>query len=402
VTIDGHPYHVSVTAPSVEIAAQVAVAPGANSVDVVVEDIVGRKTTRTISLEIDADGPAITFDPQETAKLLTGFAYDPAGVSSLRIGGDEATLEPDDQGVVRFLIPIDPLRVTLPIPFVCADGLGNRSYGEVPDDALVMAKGESRLVVADAVYGFAASTRTTSFAYQGASIAPRVVFAQVTPPRVAFWGIKEGDVFSQDDITVQVRVVADAPVENVWLQGRALRPIPGKSRQLVGGIVRLEPGPNAITVLVRAEDGGEAVVSVEVVRAEDDVTRMDRLNLLFENPQWRGDAPAQWTGFANQIVTGLSDWLVQERRCNIVERQAFEIIHRELVIDTTRAPEERSITQGQLEAADLVVVASMQHDSEVLQIALDIGGTSSTRGPVDMDSLVYADRLEVAGIAQSA
>lgn len=93
VVINGERVPLRVTAQEVLIERTVTLVPGTNSFNIEVTDIFGNSTVEQVSLRLDTDGPAISFNtPILLPGTIRGVAFDPSGIEAMYIGDSKAIL----------------------------------------------------------------------------------------------------------------------------------------------------------------------------------------------------------------------------------------------------------------------------------------------------------------------
>ncbi|HIJ64760.1 MAG TPA: hypothetical protein HPP77_02325 [Candidatus Hydrogenedentes bacterium] len=382
IAVNGVPWPVAVSAPEIPFSQAISLQPGDNQVMVAVTDLTGKDATRTVFLFCDVDGPAVSFDRAVgTGDIVTGVLFDPAGVASMRIGGEEAALSDKGAGMAAFAC--ESARASL--PFEAFDTLGNVTRGRTP----------SRLVASSSVRGygpFPDSGRVVSVGLGSRMLMVGGYLYTVTaalpedsrpgPVSVRFLEMRDGQAYRLPQIDVQFAVDAENTVAAAEVNGFPVPVAPGRRSQDLSRRVNLpeaEEGPVEFEIVATATDAvgnaAEAKVKIERVATPLELP-VGRLNVAVLGHVWEGNSPT-FEGAAGMVTDWLEGELFNkyERFC-LVDRGNLDVVLTEQLISELLAKRSARLQRG-LQAAEVIVVGRIHRDSEGVEIILQASSTET-------------------------
>ncbi|MFP6584259.1 MAG: tetratricopeptide repeat protein [Candidatus Hydrogenedentota bacterium] len=400
-----------VSTRELELEHPINVQPGMNVIQVAAEDVSGNRTTISVRMKVDVDGPTVRFDsPLVLPGTVRGVVHDPAGVSEFYIGDVRVELEPDDDNTFSF----EGAATEVINVFRCVDNLGNTTEGVIdgPDIAWFDAP-----ALSDAQ--FASSRRVEALSddvvavYQGGKIVGLIRTAQNTAPeagiRVKFANLMDDQEYYKDEIAVVMQIDSLAPIDSLELNGQTVEGIvPGWTSQRVSRRIRLdEKGDHTISAVIHDVNGKTDLDEVVIKRVLPDVEDVSaKLNVALLG-SFSDDTDPEMQQYATDARDELEFVLEEEKRFSVLNRESIdEIIDEQLLRSALGSTKDRE-TLGQLEIADylfIVVLKKYGDNVEMFVHAFDSLTSHETIvdvfGPVhdsdDLTNLTYdlALRLE--------
>ena len=385
VEVNGASIDIRVIDPEVPFSCPVTLAPGANLVRVRIVDLAGNEFADDITLEADLDGPAVSFDtPVAVPGVITGVVFDRSGVAALTVGGTEARLVQQEEGLYRFEIAVRS--PSTPLDFRCRDALGNTTDGLVPlpDD-----KGDQPAPLALASNDPAHGTMV---------MAASVVKSE--PLRIRLDNIPEGAAYYQQEIIVALNARSKAPIERLTLLGEEVDVVPARNDVYITRRVRLDPGDNALEAAVVDIEGNQAA-DARSVRLEE--SELDNMKNKLAVAMMAKSIPAD--DLTRGVIDGLhalrdsnvgasNNGETLQGRFSVVSRENLEAVLREQELSAELASTERALLLNKLIPFEVLLQIQANLDNGTLEIVAD--GVSSEKG------VYVTGRVDVAGDEKDA
>jgi hypothetical protein len=384
--INGVAAPIDVSAPEIQVTRNIAIPAGDATVIVEAIDITGKRSVETFTFATDHDGPAIGFNvPVVVPGMVTGTAYDPAGVDKIEIGGAQAAVSKSGERVT-FTVDLQHVDTTVPLRFTATDTLGNTTSGAVPTDRLVLSGGKRTWSV-----GFASAPTTLehnglrAHFVDGRPVAiTRVAQADAAPLAIDFTNLADGQRYLKDEIIVSLHIASGAEIAEVTLNDT---PVPGilpevRDQRISRRILVDAMGPATITATVRDTTGAEATRQVQIERVPTAVEELDRkLSLAILGNVWEGANPGL-AEEANFITDELTRILYERRRFDLVSRDTMPevLAEQELAAALGKGP-----ASSKLIPAELMVAGRIRRGADSFEIVLQ------AVDPQTSQILAYAD-----------
>jgi len=396
VLVNDSPVPVSVSAQELPFSVETAISPGDNDIRVTAEDLLGKASTVVVRVRCDVDGPAVSFDsPVTVPGRISGVAFDPSGVSQVRIAGEPAMLSPGENGQAVFSIELQKEGLAPPLQYECQDALGNVTQGHVPVNTVMISEIEPTIVFASTeehvlplIGKIAAVTVGGQFVALTAIESPG---SGQQGPAIRFTDLKTGQKFLMDEIVVGLDIDAANPVAKAQLNGIDLDLIPGRTVQRLSRRVSLQPGVNQLEA--SAEDTAQQVgtASVAVERQTTAVEQPEgRLSVAVLGNVWKGNSPL----LENEAAV-IADELVRELeargRFNLIDRSLLPEVLAEQELSAALSSKDGRLALGKVVPAELVFVGRARRDAESLEIVLEALSTETS---------LLMGRADVAGSAR--
>lgn len=391
VTINGHAFDVRVSAPEVAFSYSVPMEPGDNAIEITATDLLGKSTTTRVNLQIDIDGPVVSFDsPLVFPGQIAGIAYDPSGIAAVWVGGREAAVSPGQDGQTSFSIELPQGEVKPPVLYEAEDGLGNKTRGRLPVDLVVLSGVPQGPVFAKSeaeVSLLRGGVRALNF--QGRTIALAAAASNAQPLSVELGNIRDGQEYFMDEIVVALDIACTDGIASVELNDEPVNVMPNRPRQRVSRRLRLEPGANEIAVAVCDTSGRSADDRRTVMRGANDIEQAKgKLGIAFLS----NVAHIQNTA-TNAETEGILDLLAAtetvSRRFTVVDRSLLAEVLQEQELVLALASRKGKLELGKVVPAEVMFVPRIRRDPETIEIVLEGIGTET--------GVRVAQRVDVAG-----
>jgi len=387
VAVGGESFPVYVSAPELPFEQEVALAPGANDIEIVVTDLMGRTAKTTVSTRSDVDGPALSFDgPVVVPGRVSGVAFDSAGVAGVRIAGKSADLTPTGDGLAEFSIDVAREDLAAPVWYEGEDTLGNITRGNLgrnlPEQAILLPWDEPPVVfAADGPRLVPLTSRLHALVVGGQVLAlTAVTDADRTPGKadVRFANLREGQKYFRNEIVATVDIDAPSPVAKAEINGAPLDTIPGRAVQHLARRIPLEPGPNPLTALAEDVDGNQGQAAVAIERELTTVEEISaKLNVAILGNVWEGNSPLL-EGEAQLIVSMLTSELDQFSRFKLVDRSLLPEALSELQLSAALGDRDERLALGKIVPAEIMLIGKVHRDAESIEIMLHAVSTETT------------------------
>ncbi len=135
-SINRHPLFVELAEPRLPFTHDMVLHDGANAIDLVAVDLLGRKTHRRVTVHLDRYGPLVSLGRVELAGtpphqrvLVQGMVSDRHRIARFELAGRPVRLQPGTASVFRQDMPIQLGATSL--PFEAEDAAGNMTRGEI-------------------------------------------------------------------------------------------------------------------------------------------------------------------------------------------------------------------------------------------------------------------------------
>ena len=374
VVINGERVPLRVTAQEVLIERTVTLVPGTNSFNIEVTDIFGNSTVEQVSLRLDTDGPAISFNtPIVLPGTIRGVAFDPSGIEAMYIGDSKAILGLGAGGETTFEFFVEEISDRFVPQFRCVDALGNSTEGLLPLDG-ILTEALRRDVV------FASSTSVVPLndeiaaVYVGGELLAVIRSAQADrlpgAPRIEFTNLLDGQRYLKDEIVVSLDIQSTKAIQSIELNGQPIETIvPGRGSQRISRRIRIEDeGEHRIIATVVDVSGALGTVEVVIERRLPQVEEVSaRLSVALLGDLSRSD-DASLHEQAEYLRSELPFALDESGRFNVIDRESIEtVIEEQQLIAALGSVKERQ-RLGQLEMADFLLIADLRKYGENLEI----------------------------------
>lgn len=376
VKVNGEPVPLLVMAQEVPVERTVALAPGANTIDIEVTDVAGNTIVEQVRLQRDTDGPAIRFDtPIVLPGTVRGVAFDPSEVKAMYIGDAQARLSRGADGQTVFEFSVEEISDRFVPQFRCEDALGNSTTGLLPLDGIQTEAFHRDVVLASSTSVVPVDDEIAAV-YRGGELIAVVRAARPEPqpgaPRIEFTNLLDGQRYLKDEIVVSLVVESADAVQTVALNGEAIETIiPARGSQRISRRIRIEDeGEHRIAATVTDASGAVGSADVTIERRLPQVEEVSaRLSLTLLGDLSRSD-DTSLQDQAEYVRSELPFALDERGRFHIIDRDSIEtVIEEQQLVAALGSVKERQ-RLGQLEMADYLLIADLRRYTENLEIVL--------------------------------
>ncbi|MBX7257663.1 MAG: hypothetical protein K1Y02_14985 [Candidatus Hydrogenedentes bacterium] len=391
--VGDHEVEVPVTSREFLFSQRVTLTPGINDLTVIAEDLAGMRATQSLKLQVDLDGPAVSFDtPIVVPGTVHGVVFDPDGVASLKVAGNDATLTLGGNGSVAFVIDVTgPDSAGQALTYEAKDNLGNTTKGVVPGDALRL------------TFNLMGSVQPHWRPEDSRNTAPPILLrlasgdpsAESPPPlRIDFQNLRNGQQYQRDEIVASVRIEGTGPVADGSINSYSLTLIPDRAIQYVSRRVSLSEGTNTFTASARDSHGnsGSATVTVErkptILEAPENRLTVTSLGLV-----WAGNAP-KLEGEREFLYDRLNQSMAEQNRFNFADRSLMPQILDEQQLSAVLGSREGRLTLTQVTPAEAVVIGRARRDPTSLEVVMEAFSTETGLSIARADVAGRADTVE--------
>jgi len=383
ITIDGSPYLVEVSAKEIPFSHAITLLPGDNEIEMVAEDLTGKRTTRVVRIESDVDGPAMSFDaPVEVPGSVTGVAFDPAGVASVRIAGKPASLSAEEAGLVKFSVDLARADLTPPLQYESGDSYGNITRGRLPLDTLVLSSLPPQFVFASRNPAVAqVSDGVQALILGGEVLALSTSTSKdgsVATPEIDFENLRDGQRYLKDNVHVRLDIYAPNPIREAVLKGSPLRPIRGRKTLHITRNIPLDVGENQISASATDVEGLVGEKSVTIERDETKVEELEsKLNIAIPGIVWQGNIPARGDELEVMRSRFSRELDKLDRFGKVLDRDDLGLILDEQELNLLLVDKKKRLVQGEIKTADVMFIGRARRDPEIIEIVMQAFSTET-------------------------
>lgn len=372
ITIDGTPYLLDASAAQVTVTTPLTLASGSNTVVVAATDIAGNRSELAIAIPRDYDGPAISFDPVGvTANVVSGRAFDPAGIQEMRLDGLPMSLETLSDGSVQFHAVRASATADAPI-CIATDRLGNVTTTPVPGE---IRSREARNRPSVRLAGQIDPAWLTQWLSAAVEDAPAAEVDQIRLTNLA-----DGQRYLMDEIVVSIEASTPDGIGAIAVDGVPLTGIvPGAHAQHLSRRIRLADfGERTVVASLTDAAGHVAQTQATIFRAPTDIEQPgERLRVALLGNLWEGAGPAL-ENEAAFVTDELTSALFRRGRVDIVSRDALPRVLEEQELQTVLGSRDLPAGLRQIVPADLLAVGKVRRTGHTMEIVLQAVSTETS------------------------
>jgi tetratricopeptide (TPR) repeat protein/TolB-like protein len=319
---------------------------GRHEVTVEARNLLGKKTSRSVVIRVDREGPVITvekIEQDQTAPeggiVIFGSVYDEAGVLQLVLNGEPLRQGSGPEVTFRQRVP----KARKELEMVARDRLGNETSATIPLDLSGRMRPSIKLALA------------------GSGESPLVLGASVTgkdtrPPDIKFKGWTESQTVFLGKIYIEGQVVDEGTVESLTINKAPILRRKGRSI-FFGHLADLREGDNEIHVEAKDQAGNLAEKKLLVKRRVPQALQLqERLSLSVLPFELNGVVSESSVSFQDRLI----DSLVNQNRFRVVERAKLDVILQEQKLSRTELIDKNTALRlGKLVAAQSIVTGSI-------------------------------------------
>jgi len=356
---------------------------GRHEVTVEARNLLGKKTSRSVVIRVDREGPVITvekIEEDQTAHeggiVIVGSVYDEAGVLQLDLNGE--TFREVGGAEISFRQRVPKARKELEM--VARDRLGNETSATLP-------------------LGLSGKTwPSIRLALAGSGESPLVLAASAAgkdtrPPEIKLKGWTESQTVFLDKIYVEGQVVDEGTVESLTINKTPVLRRKGQSI-FFSHLAELREGDNEILVEARDQAGNLAEKKLLVKRRVPQALQLqERLSLSVLPFEQNGVVSESSVSFQDRLI----DSLVNQNRFRVVERAKLDVILQEQKLSSTELIDKNTALRlGKLVAAQSIVTGSIIETGTGTEIVARLADTETSEILASED--VYDEVKDPAGL----
>jgi tetratricopeptide (TPR) repeat protein len=335
VAINGRAQFIELAEPRLAFQQEIALQDGANTLDLVAVDLVGKPARQRLTVTLDRHGPLVGLErverlgtPPHQRLRLTGWLSDSSRVVRFVLAGRPLTLPPGQEWAWQEEVPLAPDMAAL--PFEAEDAAGNVTRGAI---VLEPVGRETQLI--------REGTSVRPGLTHWASLAPEPVLSDLNaagprlpqvaqssdlpPPVITLTNLAAQQTTYYDTVYLEGQVTAASPLTALTINNTSLWRRQGL-QLFFGYIAALQPGDNRFVLEAVDQAGKRTHQEIVVHRKVAEVKRLDaRLRITLLPLEKKGEA----TALAETVYDSLLTALLDQGRFQLVERDKLEAILRE-------------------------------------------------------------------------
>jgi curli biogenesis system outer membrane secretion channel CsgG len=326
---------------------KLALSQGRHTVEIEVENLIGKITKQTLTIQVDREGPTIVVDQIElkdtaTGKevLIGGSIFDEAGVSELTIYGRRLAIT---RGVEvsfakKLALDKDELEV------IAKDTLKNQTTARISLSSFKTG-GISRIMLACSDCDEPATRIAGIFGLN-----------DTRPPEILLKGWTGSQTVFQEKIYLEGQVRDQNKIVDLLLNDKQILRRRGNII-FFNRLVELAEGENILAIKAGDEKGNSAQKVITVVRRIPKVLQLnERLSMTVLPFEQKGELSEISNSFQDYLINDL----VNRNRFNMVERTKLEAILEEQKLSRTKLFDEKTALKlGRLIASQVITAGSI-------------------------------------------
>lgn len=377
---------------------------GENRITVTAADLAGNKSTTTLTLQVDREGPLIILDEYadgetvDTAEItLAGLLVDDSDVAELEINDEkvplERAIEPEFSRKLRLQKGGNDIRIK------ARDAVGNTTEDVInlifdptpskrgPQKTELLPWRHAKSVVPAGGRLLPAPVRLTPGEWYASARHPLYASSRggTRPPVLKLKGLKDETTVTIEKYLIEGKAIAIGKnqVDLILINDEPLDTKPGKSL-IFSHLVELEEGENSFSIVIIDTAGGETVREVRIIREVPAVhqlsARMAIAVIPFENKGTVNGAIPIY----ERVITAFTE----QGRFKVVARkdEAFEAALEELKLSgTDLIDDSTAIKIGKIIAAEAVMMGTAVITENHIEVIARLVNTETTEILVSKD-----------------
>jgi TolB-like protein len=360
---------------------------GRHEVAVEARNLLGKKTSHSVVIRVDREGPVITVEKikeDQTAPeggiVIFCSVYDEAGVLQLLVNNEPIRSVSGVEVSFRQHVPKSRKELEL----LARDRLGNETSATIPLDLSGKVKPSVRLAMV------------------GSAEAPLVLAAlagkDTRPPEIKLKGWTESQTVFLDKIYIEGQVVDEGTVDSITINKVSVLRRKGQSI-FFSHLAELREGDNEILIEAKDQAGNLAEKRISVTRKVPHALQLqERLSLSVLPFEQNGIVSESSLSFQDRLI----DSLVNQNRFRVVERAKLDVILQEQKLSSTELIDKSTALRlGKLMAAQSIVTGSIVESRTGTEIVARLVDTETSEILASED--VYdevKDAVALRGLAE--
>ena len=411
IAINGRVQFIELAEPRVAFQQELRLQDGANTLDIVAVDLVGKPSRQRLTVFLDRQGPLVSLErmerlgtPPHQRLRLAGWLSDNSRVVRFTLAGRPITLQPGQEWAWREEIPLAPDLAA--VPFEAEDVVGNITRGSMtlePAARQAQPIRQGHSVVPSLTYWASLAPGLVLADLDAAGTRPfQVVQSRDQPPPViTLTNLAAQQTTYYDIVYLEGQVTAVNPVTALTMNGTSLWRHQG-SQLFFGYMAALQPGDNRFVLEAIDTVGNRAHQEIFVHRKVEEVKQLDaRLRVTLLPLEKKGEAATLADTAYDSLLTALLD----QGRFQLVERDNLEAILREQKIGQAGLVEpDTAVTLGKIVGVEGVLLGTVLQTPKALEVFarfvdVETGTILATEDVYGEDLDLRAVRTLMAGLA---
>lgn len=377
IAINGESQFIELAKPHIPFTQEVALQDGANNIEIVAVDLLGRLARKRITVQLDRQGPLVSLDQVELTgsssqrrARVAGLLSDRSRVVRFQLAGKRMSLQPESEVEFRQEVPLQAGMQT--VPFEAEDAAGNVTRGEIALTAAAsgtpgIREGKPALHQLPRWASLHAGTTMSDLPLLPTTPTWVAQNSGTAPPLIKLSGLADKQTVYYDTIYLEGQVTGTSAIAAFAINNESL--LRRKSQQLFFGYkAELTPEPDSNTFVFKAEDeaGNSSQLEINVTRKVHEVKQRNaRLRIMFLPFENKGEM----FQLGRTVDDNLYNSLFDQGRFQLVERDKLQAILNELQLSQSDLvkPETR-IKVGEILAAEGMLIGSINETPQALEV----------------------------------
>ncbi len=403
--VNGRLLFLELAEQKVSFTRRVALESGENRITVTAADLAGNKSTTTLTLQVDREGPLIILDEYadgetvDTAEItLAGLLVDDSAVAELVINGEkvplERALEPEFSRKLRLRKGGNDIRIK------ARDAMGNTTEDVInlifdPSPSkrgpqkteLLLPWRYAKGIVPAGGNPLPEPVRLTPGEWYASARHPLYAARQggPRPPVLKLKGLKKKVTVTLEKYLIEGKAIAlgKNQVDLILINDEPLDTRPGKSL-IFSHLVELEEGENSFSIVIIDTAGGETVREVRIIREVAAVHRLSARMAIAVIPFENKGSVDGGIPIYERVITAFTE----QGRFKIVARkdEAFAAALEELKLSgTDLIDDSTAIKIGKIIAAEAVMMGTAVITENHIEVIARLVNTETTEILVSKD-----------------
>ena len=319
---------------------------GRHEVTVTARNLLGKTSTRPITIRVDREGPLISLSAVErpdsaraSEMTVSGSVYDEGRVQELLLNGRPVAIEPGIEVFFSERIPSGKGELEL----IARDSLGNQTTADIPLPSIQSRRSAPML----------AGIQTDSGHFLlSALFGPK----DTRPPDISLKGWTETQTVFLEKVYIEGQVSDENKVVSLSANQKPILRRAGQTL-FFSHLAHLKEGENTIAIEARDEAGNTAALKITVIRKVPKALQLqERLSLTVLPFEQKGSVTEPGLSFQDNLINSLVD----QDRFRVVERNRLDLILQEQKLSRTQLVDQSTALKlGKLVAAGSVITGSM-------------------------------------------
>jgi hypothetical protein len=401
IAINGAKQFMELATPRQTFQQQLPLQDGANTIDIVAVDLVGKSTRQQLTVTLDRHGPVLSLErverrgtPPHQRVRLHAWLSDSSKVVRFALAGRQIPLSPEQDYAIHEDIPFPSGMIGL--PFEAEDAAGNTTRGTIalePDAFVPVRDGQT---ISPATIRWAALDVAPVIADLAFAQTPPAWMAQqrtLPPPSITLTDLPAQPITYYDTVYLEGHATGSSPLLALTVNGVSLWRRAGY-QLFFGYSAALQPGDNHFVLEAMDQAGQRTRREVVIHRRVEEVKRLEarwRVTLLPLQP--KGEAAALVGAVYDALLTALID----QGRFQFIEREHLEASLQEQKISRSALVEpETAVQLGKMVGAEGLLLGTVTLTPRALEVFTHVVDVETATILAAED--VYGEELELHAV----